>query len=332
MTPEEQRLILDYLDGTLDAAAALRLNQLLLENADARAQLRTAATVDIHLRELAAATAQRPLPASVLQSTRGISWRDRFLPRAFKLPTIAGVALGVVCSSAVWAYVRTDLSDALEPLAQVLSDSFESTTAPGNLGVPDQFNTWDGDDARIAAVTASITPRTGARMLQLLSSDFRGENAESSHVGDQMQLIDLAPHRMEIETGRVLVRAEASFNQIAPAAGQEFAGGVQLFAFGYDPRDHRGKRWKAWLYNDHLGFSGQQQQRTDSDPATWERVVATLPLPPGTRFLIVHIRVNRLKPDPEAAPVAFSGSFVDDVKAELLLRTPAAAGKEFAAQ
>ena len=49
--------------------------------------------------------------------------------------------------------------------------------------------------------------------------------------------------------------------------------------------------------------SGQQQERTDRDPATWERVAVNMSLPTATRFLVVHIRVNRTKPEPTATPV-----------------------------
>jgi hypothetical protein len=129
----------------------------------------------------------------------------------------------------------------------------------------------------------------------------------------------------------VVAHAEAWFNQVAPGAGEEFAGGVTLFAFARDPRDYRSETWNAW-YEGHLGLSGQQQERTDRDPATWERVSTRLPLPSGTRFLVVHIRINRTRPEPTATPITFAGSYVDDVKAELLLRPAATVAAENAAQ
>jgi hypothetical protein len=46
----------------------------------------------------------------------------------------------------------------------------------------------------------------------------------------------------------------------------------------------------------------------------------------------VHIRINRTKPEPTAVPVTFAGSYVDDVKAELLLRPAATVAAENAAQ
>jgi hypothetical protein len=253
------------------------------------------------------------------------------LLRGWRAPIAAGLAIGAAFTSVVWAYVAPPAAEAMQHLATLVADSFETGSRPGREGVPQAFGTWGGDHADVATAGAGVAPRTGARMLRLLRSDYVGENSRLSHVGDQLQIIDLAAYRAEIESGRVVAHAEAWFNQVAPGAGEEFAGGVTLFAFARDPRDYRSETWNAW-YEGHLGLSGQQQERTDRDPATWERVSTRLPLPSGTRFLVVHIRINRTRPEPTATPITFAGSYVDDVKAELLLRPAATVAAENAAQ
>lgn len=334
MNPEHFDLILAYLDGTISSEKLNRLNELLCESAEARADLRALAATDVRLRELAAAAAVTA-PAATNQSGRSTAitarWLDRVLLRGIRIPIAAGLAAGVVFSSVVWAYVIPPVVRPMEVLATLLVDSFETGAAPGNGGVPQEFGAWGGDHAELATTGAGVVPRTGARMLRLLRSDYVGENSRLSHVGDQRRVIDLAAYRAEIETGRVVAHAEAWFNQVAPGPGEEFAGGVTLFAFAHDPRIHRGETWDAW-YESHLGLSGQQQEHTDHDPVTWERVSARLPLPAATRFLVVHLRVNRTKPEPTATPIAFAGSFIDDVKAELFLRPAANVALENAAQ
>ena len=326
MNTDHSQLILAYLDGTISDEDMLRLNALLRDSAEARAQLRAWAATDVRLRELAddavvwVAESQKIPQPRVTGAT--VSWLDRVLLRGFRLPITAGLAVGVVFTSAVWAYIAPAALEPIRHLATLVADSFETGSAPGNRGVPQEFGIWGGDHAEFATDGAGIAPRSGARMLRLLRSDYEGENSRLSHVGDQRLVIDLAAYRAEIETGRVVAQAEAWFNQVVPGAGQEFAGGVTLFAFSHDPRVHRGETWDDW-YESHLGLSGQQQERTDHDPATWERVAVDMALPTATRFLVVHIRVNRTKPEPTATPVTFAGSYVDDVKAELLLR-PAA--------
>jgi hypothetical protein len=62
------------------------------------------------------------------------------------------------------------------------------------------------------------------------------------------------------------------------------------------------------------------------------RLFSGLPLPSGTRFLVVHIRFNRTRPEPTATPITFAGCYVDDVKAELLLRPAANVAAENSAQ
>ena len=334
MNTDHSPLILAYLDGTISDDELARLNAVLLESADARAQLRAWAAADVRLRELAAdAACAAPVGPRVHQSRPGttISWLDRVGLRGWRAPIAAGLAIGAAFTSVVWAYVAPPAAEAMQHLATLVADSFETGSRPGREGVPQAFGTWGGDHADLATAGAGVAPRTGARMLRLLRSDYVGENSRLSHVGDQLQIIDLAAYRAEIESGRVVAHAEAWFNQVAPGAGEEFAGGVTLFAFARDPRDYRSETWNAW-FEGHLGLSGQQQERTDRDPATWERVSTRLPLPSGTRFLVVHIRINRTRPEPTATPITFAGSYVDDVKAELLLRPAAMVAAENAAQ
>jgi hypothetical protein len=334
MNTDHSQLILAYLDGTISDEEMARLNAVLLASAEARAQLRSLAAAEVRLRELAADAAHAaPVSPGKLgaQAAASSSWLDRVLLRGVRTPIAAGLAVGAAFTSVVWAYVVPPTPEPTRHLATLIADSFETGSSPGNGFVPQEFGTWGGDHAEFATARAGLAPRTGARMLRLLRSDYVGENSVLSHVGDQLQVIDLAAHRAAIESGRVVAHAEAWFNQVAPGAGEEFAGGVTLFAFARDPRVHRGETWNAW-YEGHLGLSGQQQERTDRDPATWERVSTRLPLPAGTRFLVVHIRVNRTKPEPTATPVTFAGSYVDDVKAELLLRPAANVAAENAAQ
>ena len=334
MNTDHSPLVLAYLDGTISDEELARLNAVLLESADARAQLRAWAAADVRLRELAAdAACAAPVGPRVHQSRPGttISWLDRVGLRGWRAPIAAGLAIGAAFTSVVWAYVAPPAAEARQHLATLVADSFETGSPPGREGVPQAFGTWGGDHADLATAGAGVTPRTGARMLRLLRSDYVGENSVLSHVGDQLQVIDLAAYRAEIESGRVVAHAEAWFNQVAPGAGEQFAGGVTLFAFARDPRDYRSETWNNW-YEGHLGLSGQQQERTDRDPATWERVSTRLPLPSGTRFLVVHIRINRTRPEPTATPITFAGSYVDDVKAELLLRPAATVAAENAAQ
>ncbi len=334
MNTDHSPLILAYLDGTISGEELARLNAVLLESADARAQLRSLAATDVRLRELAAdATCAAPVGPRAHQPRLGttVSWLDRVLLRGWRAPSAAGLAIGAAFTSVVWAYVAPPAAEAMQHLATLVADSFETGSRPGSEGVPQAFGTWGGDQAELATAGAGVTPRTGLRMLRLLRSDYVGENSVLSHVGDQLQIIDLAAYRDAIETGRVVAHAEVWFNQVPPGAGEEFAGGVTLFAFARDPRDYRSETWNVW-YEGHLGLSGQQQQRTDRDPATWERVSTRLPLPSGTRFLVVHIRVNRTRPEPTATPITFAGSYVDDVKAELLLRPAATVAAENAAQ
>ncbi len=51
---------------------------------------------------------------------------------------------------------------------------------------------------------------------------------------------------------------------------------------------------------------------SDSDPATWERVVGTIDLPAGTRYVVIEIFAFEDVADDATVP-EFDGHFADDV-------------------
>jgi hypothetical protein len=157
-------------------------------------------------------------------------------------------------------------------------------------------------------------------MLQILQSNYEGEISKLSHVGDQLRVLDLADHAGVIDAGRATVAAAAWFNVDALRPEEAVACGVQVFAFRYDPTvNHAAQDWKSWLYSSHLALAGEQQGAADRDPGTWEQVTTSMPLPPETRFLIVHVRINRTQPAPAPEPVKFAGAYADEVTVDLLV-------------
>jgi hypothetical protein len=323
MNQDDIQLIFGYLDGTLRPNEVERLNRLLLECEEARAFLRAQAANDVRLREIAANRVAEA-EAGSLESSRPAraGWFARSLLGDFRFPIAAGLVAGVLGTSALWAFSHPSAPDRLKTVARVVVDGFEDGVAPEDRGVPTRLDSWGGDHAVVCEAEQGISPRSGNKMMRLLRSNFSGEDSEFSHVGDQMRIIDVAAFHAVIATGRAVVAAEAHFNLIKSRPGEAFAGGLQVYAFSHDPRVYQGTGWKAW-YEGHLSLSGQQQERADDDPSTWERVTTDLPLPLGTQFLVVHVRINRIRPEPTATPVVFSGAYVDDVKVQLLVRSAA---------
>ena len=108
MNTEHSEWILAYLDGTISDEGMARLNAVLLESAEARAQLRSWAAADVRLRELAAdAAGAAPVGPRAHQPRAGttVSWLDRGWLRGWRAPIAAGLAIGAAFTSVVWAYV-----------------------------------------------------------------------------------------------------------------------------------------------------------------------------------------------------------------------------------
>ena len=136
MNTDHSPLILAYLDGTISDEEMARLNAVLLESADARAQLRSWAAADVRLCELAADAAHaavvrpgtRESPAGAGKSA---SWLDRVLLRGWRAPSAAGLAIGAAFTSVVWAYVAPL---AAEAIADTTKWNVPTIPAPGDPG------------------------------------------------------------------------------------------------------------------------------------------------------------------------------------------------------
>jgi anti-sigma factor RsiW len=135
MNTDHSPLILAYLDGTISDEELARLNAVLLESADARAQLRSWAAADVRLRELAADAAHAAHAAhaaavllgkseSRAGSAKSASWLDRVLLRRWRAPIAAGLAVGAAFTSVVWAYVAPPPAEAMQPVATLVAVSF----------------------------------------------------------------------------------------------------------------------------------------------------------------------------------------------------------------
>ena len=69
MNPQDLHLIQQYIDGTISDADVPRLQKLLTESSDARAMLRTLATIDIGLQDLAEGHIDSPTPSPANETT-----------------------------------------------------------------------------------------------------------------------------------------------------------------------------------------------------------------------------------------------------------------------
>ncbi|VTU01795.1 Uncharacterized protein OS=Pirellula staleyi (strain ATCC 27377 / DSM 6068 / ICPB 4128) GN=Psta_3504 PE=4 SV=1 [Gemmataceae bacterium] len=307
MTDDDLRALIDrHLDGLTTPAEAEALSRRLEDDPAARADYLRLAGVHALLAagDLSAAPAT-PAAAGAAVTTRG-RWK-------FGLSGLAaGVLVGAVSSSLVWAHARPAAPppDAAAESLPLADGGFEDGPAPETEGVPVRAGVWGGDFTRVVTAEQGVTPFDGARMLRFL----RADNASSPPGGAQRtaevwQTIDLRPLRGRLGPDPV-VESSARF-AAAPAARPNGAKvGIVLAAFSGDPGTARA----AWPARRSAALAvASKEEPAASRPGAWQHVVVQITLPPDADYLLLQAGVHV----PPPGPVEFPGCYLDDVAVRL---------------
>ncbi|MEY2599443.1 MAG: hypothetical protein RLZZ142_1702 [Verrucomicrobiota bacterium] len=209
-------------------------------------------------------------------------------------------------------------------LATLLADSFESDVAPVVTGPSEHMGVWSGDVTQMVGAQQGVQPRSGSRMLRFVSAAHEGTTGETgekgSYIADVYRLLDLRPFAKELAPGDLSLRFSAYFNANGRAERDAYTARIYLHALS-----------EATIRKGLLQSSVQQllqeslaatldQISVDRDPATWQRRVAELRLPPQTEFVWVHVSIIHPGGRSPDGPRTFSGHFLDDAEAALLRR------------
>ena len=309
MTDSECQLVDLYLDGVLPESEHALLFQRLEADPEALVYLasRTQLNVDLRrsfkrrkLQQMAvagAATIMVRQPRSVW-----FSWRPL-------TAAAAGIVLGMFCTSVVWAYAGAESWKA----KTLLREDFETAEQPEVKGMPSKFTRWGGDRARIVEADQGVTPHAGRKMLQLMRADFEGEKATGSRACDQVRVIDLGGHSALIDSGSAVLSASAWFWMTAGPTDEPATMGLSISAFAQNPMQHGMEEWESWLDKERLGFSGAQRRMSPVPGAVWRQLKGELKLPPGTRFVSLHLNARSRTLTPSKGPATFGGAYADDV-------------------
>jgi hypothetical protein len=243
---------------------------------------------------------------------RRLAWRPL-------VAAVAGIALGMLCTSAVFGFGARSVEKALV----LLQEGFESGPTPLLAGVPQDPDVWSGDDSQVVQSCLGVKPAQGARMARLLRSDYEGrKSSKPSRQGDLLRVVDVRRFLREAAGGEVVVTLSALFNAAPFAVAERCDGVVTLYALG------RLGSTEETLLEDALAHSYGECRSLDADPGSWQPAFTRLLLPPGTEFVMLKIS---LRPMPtagegESEPLghrSFAGHFVDDVRASVGIRRAA---------
>lgn len=255
------------------------------------------------------------VPAGERRSDVRPPWGRFFFPW---LPqAAAGLVVGLLAATVVWAYVRPPAARAL-PL---LDEDFENPAVPLAVRTALETGIWRGDSAEIVGAEAGVKPARGSHMMRLLRADYDGKaKPAGGHIAVVYRLIDLRPYRSELADGGAVVEVSASFNARGFPAAERYGCAISLFALDADSVPDRVGRLGTTLTNDALAMARSSSTQLDRDPASWQRLNTELRLPGNAEFLVVRLHINQMF---ESAPdFVFTGSYVDEVRVALTRRAP----------
>ncbi len=320
----------DFLEGELSPTGMAELQALLQEHPDLQTQaaelLQTHRLLSFALQEGPAAGdafVQRTLDR--LPQTDS-TFREAVLERVQRaapqrMPTrrrpwhsaaavAAGVLLGIVCTTVVFAYVAPSRTKVMA----LMEESFETGPAPRVDGVPIEPDRWGGDYSEVVGELNGVKPATGAKMFRFLRGDYEGRSLPNSFGSDVCRLIDVRPYRHEFAAGDGIVQLSALFNSAAFAQDRGFECTLTIFALDAEIVNNQSLKVEGTLSGDSLAYSRSSRTALDRDPATWQKVSNELRVPPQTDYLMVRIGMSDVARRKGKQTEGFTGQFVDRVQ------------------
>jgi hypothetical protein len=308
--PEEiTQLIHACLDGCATLEQSARLNARLRTDAAARdlylqmADMHSCLAVDETLWSEPTAS-ESPSENAHLASPRRLAWR----PMA---AAAAGILFGMFCTSVVFAYV----APALGKGKVVFRESFETGVAKTMPGLPLESGVWAGDEASVVSSAPEVKPRSGGKMLRLLSATYLEKNAPRSQWGDVYRVVDV---RGVAGAGRAVMRISASFAQGVVSGSEQFSCSVEAFVLDQDLTALPSPLTHPWLQQNNSASGSRTLALTSA--REWKDVFVEVPVTSETRFVLLHLAVMQNAPAVQAGVVQFPAHYMDDVSVEVLSR------------
>lgn len=297
-------LIGRHLLGTITDDESRELETLLTASAEVRENFRRQCNIDAALRQQAGELNDAVTPAH--RTRRVALWsQSRALVTA-----AASLCVGLLSASLAWAYVGLQ---SVRPIP-LLHESFESGPEPLTTGVPIELGVWAGDYANIVPAQQEVKPEDGMKMLRFLRGDYEGREIPSSHSSDVFRLVDLRPYRREYADGGVVVQLTAVFNALPFPDDESFSATLTLFALTGSVVGNEMLKAENVLSTESLAFSRSSKVAMDRDPATWQRVINELRLPPESDYLMLRMGMSNDTKSEGKRRDRFAGHFVDKVQ------------------
>jgi hypothetical protein len=298
--PHLLETLVRFQEGSLDSSEYETLEHVLGRDPQGRRHF-----IEMQLRSMAIHDHFRQAAYRLGGRSVGSSWVKWILSRT--AATAAGIALGICCSSLVFAYALPWSAR----LSTIFFDSFEAGPAPLTDGAPSAPGHWGGDYVEIVGPHAGVRPARGRSMLRFLRGDYAGMPQDDSRSSHTFRLFDVRGMREDLAQDTALVQLSALFNAAASQGGDPVTCALTIFALDEQALDSEAIKLVGTLSRDSLAMGVSSEVTLDDDPASWQRVSNELRLPPGTDFVMIRVGVSRKL---GAEKRDFAAHYADDVR------------------
>ncbi|HEY1051835.1 MAG TPA: hypothetical protein VGE39_18820 [Prosthecobacter sp.] len=310
------------LNGTATDAEKSRLAEVLKNNASARQLWFLYNDNECGLAEL-----KQPLTVAQTARTAWFSWRPL-------TAAAAGIVIGLSGATLVFGYAGSYAGKAIS----LLQESFESPPAPLAAGMPVEPGLWSGDFSEVVEAQRGVQPAQGSKMLRFLRADYEGKPARGGYVADLFRVVDLTSPELAVMRGDACISVEARFRALPQDGVRRGHCGVTVYAL--DALPESGEHHDLFLKrrdemtadtDDESPGKGPlilattaRQEALMTFEGAWQMARSELRLPPGTRYVLIHLHQSLLQPKNLRTPdaVKFDGLYIDDVRVTLAHRPP----------
>jgi hypothetical protein len=294
-------LLNGYLDGNLSEDDARTLSHQIEESPELRQRYWELASIH--------GMVEQTMQSASLQATTGRESveperRTRISGLSRIKTGIAGLAIGVFSASVVWAFNLPQDKKSEQEVREIVTESFEDPDTEFKGRFPSEAGKWFGEISSVSAKD-EIPPASGVRVAKFWDKS----KAKFTYA---RYLIDLDEYAKPGQNQSRSVRVEASFFASNPDESSVFQ--IRLAAFSQEPQEVR-PIWnnQEVLFDQVLQHVGRNHITKPGQKPDWQRLEASIEIPPGTRSLVISLGAGMDDPNGDK-----SSHYLDEVKVSLV--------------
>ena len=292
-----------HLAGIASPEEATTLEEALKTDADLRSLYVDYANLDMALGASAEAAKAlqevQALPVSALDRNSRPLWPLR--PAA---AVAAGLLLGVLTSSVVWAVTAPKIPQVTRINVPLVDPGFEEVTTPVPAVIPRALNRWNGDDSHtVSAEDSPVKPKQGRFMMKM-------QPVEQRRYSRIEQIVDV--RHLVLSSGGTV---EFSASTFCDGAVNQTKMILVLRAFTIGSEEISGSTEKL---DDQVTSEARKTVFIPPGSTDWHTGNLRMDLPENTKTLVFAIAAIDL---PEASKG--SSRYIDDIKATIVTTRPA---------